>query len=306
MYNLDHILVALDLSDMDDFLIRYSNFIAGNFQPQSITFLHVMQAYDIPKELMAEFPDMESPLRDMVREELEDKVKELFQAPKELDVHIVVEEGVTTETIVQYTQEKDITLTLMGKKIGYEGRGSVVRKVLSITPSSVLLISETSQPKIDHVLVRMDFTRMAGMALKMAVRLKELTNAKISCHHVSKLPLKYFSRNSVSDEQKLIRRVENYSQKEFQRFLKRQKLSQQEIDCSSSLDYENEEAHILYNKALSTAADMIIIGTKIKSEMADVILESTSEKLAGPEKNIPVFVVKDRKQTIGFLEALFD
>ncbi|MDZ7777019.1 MAG: hypothetical protein U5L09_16090 [Bacteroidales bacterium] len=41
-------------------------------------------------------------------------------------------------------------------------------------------------------------------------------------------------------------------------------------------------------------------------EYADVILDSTSEKLAGPEKNIPVFVMKDRKQTMGFLDALFD
>ncbi|MCF8218804.1 MAG: universal stress protein [Bacteroidales bacterium] len=306
MYKFDHILVALDLSDMDSFLIRYSNFLLEKFKPKSITFLHVIKSYEIPKDVRAKFPEMDEPLADIVKEELSAKIKELLIDAGKTDVHVVVKEGVTTETIVQYSQLNDITLTLMGKKIGYKGHGGVVRKVLNITPSSVLLISETAQPKMDHLLVRMDFTKMSVMAMKMALKIQEQTEAKISCHHVHKLPLKYFTRSSVSDENKLEREIYNYTQKEFKKFVKKNKLAANDIPCTSALDFENEEAQILYSKALTISADLIVLGTKIKSSMADVILESTSEKLAGPEKNIPVFVVKDRSQTMGFLNALFD
>ena len=306
MYKFDHILVALDLSDMDSFLIRYSNFLLEKFKPKSITFLHVIKSYEIPKEVRTKFPEMDEPLADIVKEELSAKIKELLIDAGKTDVHVVVKEGVTTETIVQYSQLNDITLTLMGKKIGYKGHGGVVRKVLNITPSSVLLISETAQPKMDHLLVRMDFTKMSVMAMKMALKIQEQTEAKISCHHVHKLPLKYFTRSSVSDENKLEQEIYNYTQKEFKKFVKKNKLAANDIPCTSALDFENEEAQILYSKALTISADVIVLGTKIKSSMADVILESTSEKLAGPEKNIPVFVVKDRSQTMGFLNALFD
>ncbi|MCF8303211.1 MAG: universal stress protein [Bacteroidales bacterium] len=308
MYQLDHILVCLDLSEMDDFLIRYGNFLAEKFKPKSITFMHVMRTYDIPKEILSTLPDLDAPLSEIVREDIKEKIDLLFNHQENVETKVEVQEGATTETIVHYSQKNPITLTLMGKKLGYKGRGSVVRKVLSVSPSSVLLISETSPHKIENVLVRMDFSRMAGMALKMALRLQELTQAKIFCHHVYKLPLEYFPQYSRSkqEEEKLRQMVKNHSEKEYKKFMKRLKLDPGRIPCTSTLDTENEEAHILYTKALNMGADLVIIGSKVKSELTDVILDNTSEELAGAEKNIPVFVVKDRKQTMGFLKTMFD
>ncbi len=306
MYQLNHILVCLDLTDMDDFLIRYSNFIVEKFQPQSITFMHVVRSYDIPKDILNSFPGMEKPLPEIVKEELDEKVNNLFKHHDKVQTIVAIEEGYTTETTVHYTRKHNITLTLMGKKVGYKGRGGVVRKIMSVTPSSVLLVSETTQHKIDHLMVRMDFTKITAVTMKMAMNIKEYTGAKISCHHVHKLPLTYFPQNTAENEQKLNENVQKYTRKEFQKFAKKVAFDPQEISCTWSVDIENEEAHILYNQALNIGADMILIGSKIKSDLADVILDNTSEKLAGPEKNIAVFVVKDRKQTLGFLDALFD
>ena len=193
----------------------------------------------------------------------------------------------------------------MGKKMGYEGRGSIVRKVLGIIPSSVLLVSETAHRKIENILVRMDFSKMSEMALKMALRMKELTGSDVTCHHVHKLPLNYFPQSRPEDDKRLQQHVEKHSKKEFQKFMKRFKYDAENIPFSYSLDVENEEAQLLYNRALTVGADMILIGSKIKSELADIIIDSTSEKLAAADKNIPVFIVKDRSQTMGFLKALF-
>ena len=152
---------------------------------------------------------------------------------------------------------------------------------------------------------RMDFSKMNHIAMKMALRIQELTGAKVSCHHAFKLPLKYFPQSSPENDKKLMQHAEKHSRKEFQKFLKRFDIDGKDIPFSNSLDTENNEANILYRQALSTGADIIIIGSKIKSELADIIIDSTSEKLAAAEKNIPVLIIKDRKQTIGFLKALF-
>lgn len=305
MYTFDHILVCLDLSEMDDALIRYANFLVTKFKPQSITFLHVMKSYDIPAEMLDAFPHLDKPLVEIVENEVQEKIEGLFSHPKETQTIVKVVEGVTTDTIVKYTRENKITFTLMGKKIGYKGRGGIVRKVISIIPSSVLLISETTYPHLEHLLVRMDFSRMSSQALKMAFKIKEITGAQISCHHAFKLPLKYFPQSSPEKDKKLVDYAAKHSNKEFDKFLNKNKLQGEDIDFTSSLDPENNEADILYRHALTSGADIIIIGSKIKSELADIILDSTSEKLATAEKNIPVLIIKDRKQTIGFLKALF-
>ena len=305
MYQLNHILVTLDLSDMDDSLIRYANFLVDKIKPESVTFLHVMRPYDIPKDIIEAFPHLDEPITDVIREGLQEKIGELFSPENEIKTNIEVKEGYPTETIIKFSQKNDITLTLMGKKMGYEGRGSIVRKLLGIIPSSVLLVSETAHRKIENILVRMDFSKISEMALRMALRMKELTGAEVACHHVHKLPLNYFPQSRPEEDKRLQEHVKKHSNKEFQKFMKRFKYHASEIPFSYSLDVENEEAQILYNRALTVGADMILIGSKIKSELADIIIDSTSEKLAAPDKNIPVFIVKDRKQTMGFLNALF-
>lgn len=305
MYQFDHILICLDLSEMDDSLIRYSNFLVEKIKPKKVTFLHVIKLYEIPPEMIAAFPQLDQPLSEIVKEELHEKIESLFSQKNETEINVQVLEGSTTDNIVRYTRENNITFTLMGKKIGYEGHGGVVRKVINITPSSVLLISETAQPRIKHIMVRMDFSKMSALALKMALHLHEITSAKVTCHHVYKLPLKYFPQSSPENDKKLMEHIEKHSRKEYQKFMKKLELEPKKIECSTSLDPENDEAHILYKQALTIAADMIIIGSKIKSELADIIIDSTSEKLASAEKNIPVLIIKDRKQTIGFLKALF-
>ncbi|MFO7827106.1 MAG: universal stress protein [Bacteroidales bacterium] len=305
MFQLDHILVCLDLSEMDDALIRYADFLVTKFKPRSVTFLHVMKSYDIPPEILDAFPHLDEPISGVVEHDLKEKIDVLFTQQNETQTIVKVVEGMTTDTIVRYAREKNITFTLMGKKIGYEGQGGIVRKVMSIIPSSILIISETTYPKIEHVLVRMDFSKMNHIAMKMALRIQELTGAKVSCHHAFKLPLKYFPQSSPENDKKLMQYAEKHSKKEFNKFLNRFDIDGKEITFSNSLDTENSEANILYRQALTTGADIIIIGSKIKSELADIIIDSTSEKLAAAEKNIPVLIIKDRKQTIGFLKALF-
>jgi len=250
------------------------------------------------------YPHLNQPLPEILKEEMDEKVNELFKERDEVEIKTVVREGTITESIVQYTRKYDISLIIMGKKISYQGRGRIIRKVMSIAPASVLLITETSQARLDRVLVKMDFSKISSTALKTAQYIKEHIGTSITCHHAYKLPLNYFPKQPPEHDNKLLNEVQVHTNKEFSKFLTRYKIDLKDISCSSSIDTENEEADILYTQALIGGADMIVVGTKIKSELADIIIDSTSEKLAENDKNIKVLVVKDRKQTMSFLTAL--
>ena len=299
-----NILVCLDLSEMDDFLIRYTNFIVETFSPESVTFIHVMQPMEIPADIKSSFPDFNEPVDQLIREELEEKIEKAFEA--KVNFSIIVKEGITTETLVHYSKNNKIDLTLMGKKIGYAGEGGISRTVTSLTPSSVLLVSENTSYSINHIWVRMDFSKISVEALKMAMTIQEHTGAAITCHNVAKLPLNYFPQQTEKQEKRLMEQLTRHGQKEYQKILKRMNLSEQDYPCEYSVDQENNEAQVLYHKAVQNNADLIVAGSKMKSGLSHVVLDNTSEKLAGGGKTLPLMIVKDKKLSSGILESIFD
>ncbi|MGM0651040.1 MAG: universal stress protein [Bacteroidota bacterium] len=306
MYKLDHILVNLDLTDMDDFLIRYSNFIAERFKPKTITFMHVLKSYDIPEELATSLPEMDKPLADIIKEEITDSLDEHFNPESDSDTRVIIKEGHTVETIVQYSKKNRIDLTLMGKKLGYQGKGSTTQKVISLTPSSVLLVSETTPHDIKHMLVRLDFSKFSEMVVKMALRLQEITKAKISFFYVSKLPLHYFPQHTRKNEKEIVNHLDKINRKEYRKFMKRIKLNPDDYEFTWALDKNYDEAHVIYNHTLGIGSDLIVTGSGIKSGLSNIIPDTTSEKLAGSDKNIPVFIYKDRNKSLGFLNNFFE
>lgn len=55
-------MVALDLSQMDDDLIRYAAIISEILQLKCVLFIHVARSLALPKDLLEEYPDLLEPL----------------------------------------------------------------------------------------------------------------------------------------------------------------------------------------------------------------------------------------------------
>lgn len=305
MFKFENILFCLDLTDMDEFLIKYANYVAQTFQPKSITFIHVMDIYEIPEELSDSFAYPEKPLKELLMDEIREKVDSTYTHHDTIKPKIVLEEGVTTEKIVQYARNQKTDLAIMGKKIGYAGEGGVVKNIIGLIPSAVLLISETTPHEMDKILVRTNFARPSVVAYNAAEALRKFTNATIEFHHVYKLPYNYFPEQTTRALEKLKKQLGPYMDKEYKKFVQKYKLPQS-IDFDYSADLKGDEAQSLYNYALRNEVRLIITGTRLKSQLANVIMDSVSAKLAGVEKNIPVMIVKDVKKSVGFLKALFD
>ncbi len=240
-FKFENILICLDLTEMDDSLIRYANYIAKQFNPEVITFIHVMDAYEIPEELADSLDGSHRPLGEMIREEIEDKVKTNYQQNQDTDPQIVLESGLTTEKIIHFARNNGVDLTIMGKKIGFEGRGGVAKNIIGLIPSSVLLISETTQHKFEKILIRTNFAKPSVVAYNMARELSESTGAKLEFHNVYKLPFHYFPEQSPQAILKIRKQLQPYMKKEFAKFLKKYKLPD-DIPFSYSGDVKGNEA----------------------------------------------------------------
>ncbi len=305
MYKFNNIIICLDLTEMDEVLIKYANYIVQTFNPQKITFIHVMKPYNIPAELAGSFPDVDRPIHEIIKEDITDKIEACFEKRNDVTYEIILERGATTEKIIQYARKNNTDITVLGKKVGYSGEGGVTRKVVGLVPSSVLLISETTQHKNEKIMIRMDFSKTSAIAIRMAKVISGYTGAELLCHYVYKLPVNYFPQQSSHAIEKFKKKLGKWVDKEYKRFLEKEKL-EDTIPCSYSIDMEGEEAQIFYNQAIKEEVDLVLIGSMIKSPLANIIMDSTTEKLTAVDKNMPIMIVKDQKQSIGFLKALFD
>ena len=305
MESFNNILVCLDLTEMDDFLIRYTKFLIKKLSPNKIFFLHMLHANDLPSEILDELPDWDVKLSDIVCEDLKEKVAKEFPDYNDTVLRVDVKEGLRSDVLLDYTRDNKINLTIFGKKVGYVGAGSLARRVLPLTPSSVLLVNTSSEPTLDNILVRMDFSKMSEIAMKTALMLSDDTEANVSALNAYHIPLGHFPQSSVEDEKRLKTVMTKHGQKEYERFMKKLKLSSEKYPCKHVYDKHYNEAHLLYHHGLMSHVDLIMIGSKVKSELANIILDRTSEDLADAEKNINVLIVKDRKQTLGFLDKIF-
>ncbi len=300
-----NILVCLDLSDMDESLIRYANFAVKSFQPESITFINVMDTYDIPEELSDLLYSEEESVEDIIHQELKEKIYSLYTCTEKLKPEIILETGSTTERIVHYARKHAIDLCILGKKIGFEGNGGVARHIIGLIPSSVLMVTENTMHTIDKILVRTNFEIASFHALQMAEVVSKYTGAQIEMHHVYKLPYNYFPEQTPKALKKIRSKLDPHIAKKLNKFKKKYQISE-EIPFSYSVNLHGSEAESLYKHAIKSESDLILTGTKLKSQLANIIMDSTSAKLASVDKNIPILIVKNKKESIGFLKALFD
>lgn len=306
MFKFEKLLVCLDLTDMDDFLIRYANFLVNTFKTKSVTFIHVMDNYEFPEDLSDAFDDDEErPLEEMFLEEINDKVEKHFDSRHGLKPDVVVEEGHTVERIVKFANKNRIDLALLGKRIDYEGKGGVVTKIIGLIPSSVLLITETTPFEYKKLMVHTRFEKPSAVAYQAADYFSEQTGAGIEFHHVYKLPYNYFPVQEPKQMKKLRVRLEPHIHKSYSKFLKKYKLPA-ETPFQFSINVKGDEAQSIYNYALKNKIDLVVVGTRVKSHLANLIMDSTAEKLAGVDKDVPVLIIKDVKEFVGFFKALFE
>ena len=57
--------------------------------------------------------------------------------------------------------------------------------------------------------------------------------------------------------------------------------------------------------AHSIKTDLLIVGSRGRSRSAAVLLGSVAEKLVNSNHDIPMLVMKEKGENMGFLEALF-
>jgi nucleotide-binding universal stress UspA family protein len=305
MIQFQRLLVALDLTEMDEVLIQYVAELSRQLNIEKIYFIYVVKSLELSEEMRTKYPELLAPIDESCKKQIQDNLNKHLPKNFSIPYEIDVEEGNASELILKWAKVKEVDIVLLGKKSDLKGSGVRAQKIAKLTHCSVVFVPEEQPRKLQKIIVPIDFSEDAKLALGVAKMLVEKNNApEVMCLHVYNVPMGYHASGKSYEEFAAI--MKENSKKDYQKFIG----SVKEFDTNNITDYYvlNEGSkdidEEIYHFALDKNADAIMIGSRGKTSAAHLLLGSTAEKLLHFNYHIPVFMIKDKGKNIGFLEAL--
>lgn len=303
-FRLKKILVSLDLSQMDEILIRFSCYTARMMNSDRVYFMHIAQELDMPRELREKLGAGLAPVDESILHNLKQQVAELFEPLPNCETVIEVHEGNPTDRLLKLAQQKDVDLLVLGQKRALKGTGAIPMKVVKAANRSILLVPELLPKKMDKILVPVDFSEHSLRALQQAIKIQENSEIplEVKCQHVYPIPTGWHSSGKTEEEFGAI--MEKHAIGNYQKFLKQLPAEYQQTPCVFSIDNNHDPVQEIYEQAVKEQADLLIMGSKGKTAAAAALMGSVADRMAQHNKSIPLLIVKDKNENIGFLQAL--
>ncbi len=299
MNKFEKVMVGLDLTEMDEILLKKIAYISEVIGFEKIYFVHVAKNLTLPEEIRIEYPDLLAPLDETMKSEIKSCIKGVDLDPK-IEQEIIVLEGNPFETFIRQAKIKDVDLIIMGRKDGLPGSGSLSKTMAQKAPCSVLFLTEKGPfeaPK--KIMIPLDFSEHSNLAVDFAERLKKSIDAEIIGLHIFEVPMGYYKTGKSFEEFAKI--MEANSKKDFEAFIK--KYNHDPFECIYMLKQNGNDGRHILQKAKEEQVNLILTGSRGRTKSAAILLGSTAEKLVQVNNEIPMIIFKQKGETMTFIEA---
>lgn len=298
-------LVALDLTEIDEHVLRYTAMLSKHLELERIYFVHIAKRLALSEELLEKFPKLSGPVDESIETGIQERVDAHF-AGQDVITKSIVQDGAPVDGILKLVKIKQVDLVIVGQKKSYPGSGIVSGRLARKCPCSLLFVTEQDLDniKLDKILVPVDFSNHSYLALKRSQELAEASGASLAVSHVYNIPMGYYKTGKTFEEFSEI--MKQNAEEDFNRFLTRNELSG-DFNCTYKLTKDGTYASCIHDHAYDTEVDLIVTGSKGKrgSTTTSMLLGSVAEKLVFLDAGIPVLIIKSEGENTGILEALF-
>jgi len=289
-------MVALDLSKLDEKLIRYAKFIGSKMDIKRFYFIHIVPDFSTIKNLDLDFSKKfapEIPADEAALKKLETEVKSIFGPTPGADYECMVVEGKPYQQLLHWAEVKNADLVIVGKKEISEGSGIHAKRVArNLKNASVLFVTPDSREKLEKILVPIDYSENSARALKFAksVALNE-NQAKITAGYVVDFPPTGYHLNEEeyhSFNQMLL----DTAKTSYSEFLSRYEINEAGTTYKIMENAWHNIAGAINEYADTGDFDLLIIGAKGHTPFEAFMFGSVTEKIVGQKSKTPILVVR--------------
>jgi len=297
----------LDLSPMDDILIRYAAFLSAELQIEKMYFIHVEKNLEVPHELLQDLQREQLPADETIRHAIAAQVQPAFAQMPAVAVEVLVEEGTPLKELLHWSKIKQVDMMLVGRKLRLRGSGILAQKLLRTGRMGVLFVPETyDQPRLQRVVVSVDFSEYSEMALDRVLHSALSRPAvQVGCLHVYQVPTGY--RTLGISYEDFDKRMQGFAQDKFSKLMARfPDLGDRAELLLVRQGDEDDIGELIVLEAKRARADLLVVGAKGMSAAALFVLGSVTEKILRNDMDIPLMIFKKKNEDIGFLDALLN
>ena len=296
-------MVGLDLTPMDETLVAYAAFLSKELQLEKVYFIHIEKSLDLPAEMLQGIGHERMPADESLRQKIGLLVGPSF-ADNQTEVEILVEEGVPLKGLLHWSKIKQVDLMLVGRKLRLRGSGVLAQKLLRTGKLGVLFVPETADPRLNNIMVSVDFSEYSEMALDRVLHSAlNRPGTHVYCLHVYQVPTGY--RTLGMTYEAFEERMRGFAQEKYNKLLSRFPELKDRAELVLVKQGHNDDiGELVVMEAKRVRADMLVIGAKGLTAAAHFVLGSVTEKVLRKDMDIPLLVFKREKDEVGFLDAI--
>lgn len=295
MHTLKNLLVALDLSPMDNQLMQYLTYFSQALLPDSITFMHVIPTNTISREAFATATDQQAyyDARILtVTQQLEQLVNKHWGHRSDTIKRIQVLTGHPLKTLLQHNVEHAYDLIVVGKKNVSSGSGIVAQKLARHTTTSILFIPQHAPVVCKEVFIPVDFSDYSLAALQLGIQLSPLLDdPTLHVAHVYDVPPAVSIQMSRTPQQ-FTHIIQENSSEAMKKFVAKAKPGKVNLQTHLMHNANSTTARQLITYAEVNQLSLVIIGAKGHTALSALLLGSITEKMLLSSLQIPILVAR--------------
>lgn len=303
MEEIKRVLVAVDLTEMDESLVRYIAMLSNKISLDKVYFFNVMKNMELPDKIAKKYPDLVAPMDESTKKEIQYTIDQEAGNQLKADYEIKVTDGNRAEKILKWAKIKEVDLIVLGRKMSSDGDGIVSGKVVKLAPCSVIMVPEVLPENLEKVVVPIDYSDASKLAFEFSLILaSNIPGLEITCLNIYNVPSGYHVSGKSYDEFAEIMKAN--SEESFKEMIDGYNTKGAKIVAKFELDNNENISKKIYKFAVKEQANAIVVGSKGRTQAAAILLGSIAEKLIKINAQLPLTVVKQRSRNMDFLEAL--
>ncbi len=293
-------LAGLDLTEMDDHIIRYAALITKMLPIERVFFVHVAQNLELPEEVMDKYPDLLAPLDESIENDVRQKIDKHFGS-SEVETTILIKEGNPIQELLKLSRIKDVDMMMMGRKQSLKGSGIVSSHIARKSPCTLLLVPENGKYNLQKVVVAVDYSRHSILALDCAHEICKNGGAELHLANAYSVPVGFYKTGKSYEEfaNIMMENAENHADK-----MLRQLGLTPGYHCHYLLAERGNYVDPINDFCHEVQADLIVVGSKGRTDASAILMGSLAEKLTFKDNDIPLLIVKRKGENMKFLDTL--
>jgi len=292
-----HVLVALDLSIMDRYVLSFLRTNSKVLTNENIIFIHVDRDLST-KDNDGSDVTADKQGKEHLSNQIKARIEESFpEARSNHEVRLVA--GDPDEEIKRWSQEQDIDLLVIGQKATTRHEIEV-NSLVQRAGTSLLRIPKKDDYSIQKICVATDFSDLSKIAAKEAHAITQKLGAKLVGFHTYQVPSGY--HKTGKNHMEFAETMEQNAKEDAKTFW--QELGLDAPEMQYVYDVDKEPAKCIVDFAEENKIDLLVIGSKGRTAAASILMGSVAKEVSQLLQTVPLMILKQKNKNMDLLDAL--